>query len=93
MTAIDYLNYDLYKLFDSSSILSANDLNVAYKTLAHKYHPDKGGNEKDFNLIKEVFQWLKDPVNKIKYDDMYVSKRNVFKTNYLENVTVKIETD
>lgn len=31
----------------------------AYRAKAMKHHPDKGGNNKDFNTVKTAYDWLR----------------------------------
>jgi len=39
-----------------------------YRTLAQMHHPDKGGDEEMFKLIKEAYEILSDPVRRKQYD-------------------------
>lgn len=40
----------------------------AYRRLARKYHPDKGGSEADFRKIQEAYQILNDPEKRSLFD-------------------------
>ncbi len=48
---------------------SADEIKKAYRTLAHKHHPDKkGGNEARFKEVNEAYQVLSDSEKKSRYD-------------------------
>ena len=57
---------DLYKLLGVDKNVDNNTLKKAYRKLAMKYHPDKGGDEKKFKDISEAYEILSDP-NKRKF--------------------------
>ncbi len=38
---------DFYEVLGVSQDASQDDIKKAYRKLAHKYHPDKGGDEKN----------------------------------------------
>jgi DnaJ family protein A protein 2 len=48
--------------------VSQEDLKKAYRGLARKHHPDKGGNPDDFKKINEAFETLSDQDKRIHYD-------------------------
>ena len=61
-----------HKKFFTDELLNwKKDIIKAYRQLAKVYHPDKGGNEDDFNFILDAYQTLKDPVKKRSYDRGY----------------------
>lgn len=47
---------------------SAEEIKSAYRKLAMKHHPDRGGNEKMFQKITEAYETLIDPNKKDEYD-------------------------
>ena len=60
---------DFYKTLGIEKGASAEEIKKAYRTLAHKYHPDKaGGNETKFKEINEAYQILSDPQKRAQYD-------------------------
>lgn len=48
---------------------SLDEVKRAYRALALKHHPDRGGKTEDFQLIQRAYEVLSDPVKKAKYDD------------------------
>ena len=59
---------DYYKILGVSKDASLEEIKKAYYKLAHKYHPDKGGNEKKFKEINEAYQVLSDREKRAQYD-------------------------
>lgn len=59
---------DYYQILGISRDASQEEIKKAYRKLAHKYHPDKGGNEKKFKEINEAYQILSDKEKKSQYD-------------------------
>jgi molecular chaperone DnaJ len=60
---------DYYDILGVKKGASAEELQKAYRGLAHKYHPDKSsGDEKKFKEINEAYQVLKDPQKRSQYD-------------------------
>ena len=62
------MNKDYYKILGVSKSSSSEEIKKAYYKLAHKYHPDKGGDEKKFKEINEAYQILSDQDKKSQYD-------------------------
>lgn len=59
---------DYYKILGVSSNASSEEIKRAYYRLAHKYHPDKGGNEAKFKEINEAYKTLSDKEKRAQYD-------------------------
>ena len=59
---------DYYKRLGVDKSASPEELKRAYKKLAMKHHPDKGGDQKMFQEINEAYDTLKDPDKKAHYD-------------------------
>lgn len=59
---------DYYQILGVARSASPEDIKKAYYKLAHKYHPDKGGDEKKFKEINEAYQILSSQEKKAQYD-------------------------
>jgi len=62
---------DYYKALGVDKDASIDDIKKAYRKLAHKHHPDKGGgkeSEEKFKEINEAYQVLSDPAKRSQYD-------------------------
>ncbi len=59
---------DYYKVLGVDRGASEEDIKKAFRRLAHKYHPDKGGDEKKFKEINEAYQILSDKQKRAQYD-------------------------
>jgi len=59
---------DYYKILGVPRDASQEEIKRAFHRLAHKYHPDKGGDEKKFKEINEAYQVLSDPKKRAQYD-------------------------
>ena len=59
---------DYYQILGISKQAPQDEIKKAYRKLAHKYHPDKGGDEKKFKEINEAYQILSDQKKRSQYD-------------------------
>jgi len=59
---------DYYKILGVPRDASEEEIKKAYRKLAHKYHPDKGGDEKKFKEINEAYQVLSYKEKRAQYD-------------------------
>ena len=59
---------DYYKVLGVSRDASPEEIKKAYHKLAHKYHPDKGGDEKRFKELSEAYQILSNQEKRKTYD-------------------------
>lgn len=59
---------DYYKILGVSRTASQDEIKRAYRKLAHKYHPDKGGDEIRFKEINEAYGILSDGEKRTQYD-------------------------
>jgi len=59
---------DYYKILGVSRDASEEEIKKAFRKLAHKYHPDKGGDEKKFKEINEAYQVLSNKEKRAQYD-------------------------
>jgi len=59
---------DYYQILGVSKSASPEEIKKAYYKLAHKYHPDKGGDEKKFKEISEAYQVLSNKEKRTQYD-------------------------
>lgn len=59
---------DYYKILGVERSANDKDIKSAFYKLAHKHHPDKGGDEKKFKEINEAYQVLSDKQKRAQYD-------------------------
>ncbi|MBI2643962.1 MAG: molecular chaperone DnaJ [Candidatus Wildermuthbacteria bacterium] len=59
---------DYYRILGVSKDASEEDIKSAYRKLAHKYHPDKGGDGEHFKEINEAYHILSDRDKRAQYD-------------------------
>jgi curved DNA-binding protein len=55
---------DYYSKLGVNRNASADEIKKAYRSMAMKYHPDRGGDEKKFKEIEEAYRTLSDPQKK-----------------------------
>lgn len=59
---------DYYKILGVSPDATEDDIKKAFYKLAHKYHPDKGGDEAKFKEANEAYQILSNKEKRAQYD-------------------------
>lgn len=59
---------DLYSILQLSKNATEHDIKKAYKKLAQKHHPDKGGDEEKFKEIQHAYEILKNSEKRQIYD-------------------------
>ena len=59
---------DYYKILGVARDANVNEIKTAYRKLAHKYHPDKGGDAEKFKEINEAYQVLSNQEKRSQYD-------------------------
>lgn len=67
---------DYYQILGVSKDSSQDDIKVAYKKLAMKYHPDKGGNTEHLSQINQAYETLKDTEKRKNYDKKFSLKED-----------------
>jgi molecular chaperone DnaJ len=73
---------DYYEILGVSREASKEDIKKAYYKLAHKYHPDKGGDEKKFKEISEAYHVLSDETKRSNYDRFGQADTAGFESNW-----------
>ncbi len=68
---------DYYEILGITKNASQDEIKKAFHRLAHKYHPDKGGDEKKFKEINEAYQVLSDAQKRAQYDQFGTGFENM----------------
>lgn len=58
-----------YKILDLPTSASNDEIRKKYKSLAQLHHPDRGGDEELFKLVKQAYEILSDPDRRKQYDE------------------------
>ena len=60
---------DYYETLGVNHTTTPDGIKKAYKKLASKHHPDKGGDEEEFKKIQQAYETLSNPEKKQQYDN------------------------
>lgn len=69
------MNY--YEILGVNEGASQDDIKKAYKKLAMKHHPDRGGDEKKFQEISQAYDTIGDPSKRQQYDHERLHKPHI----------------
>ena len=76
---------DYYKILGIQRSATLEDIKKAYRSLAHKHHPDKGGDENKFKEVGEAYQVLSDETKKqLARINEYLERNNALKERLKE---------
>jgi len=62
------MSTNYYTILGIEKSASEKEVKTAFRKLAHKHHPDKGGDEKKFKEINEAYQTLSKSDKRKQYD-------------------------
>lgn len=68
MTEDNETSQDYYGVLGIERNADTTEIKTAYKKMAIKHHPDKGGDENDFKRVSEAYEVLSDPEKRRMYD-------------------------
>lgn len=60
---------DYYETLGVNHTTTSQDIKNAYRKLASKHHPDKGGDAEEFKKVQKAYDVLSDPQKKHEYDN------------------------
>lgn len=68
---------NLYAILEITKTANDSEIKKAYKRLALKYHPDKGGDSEKFKKISDAYTILSDKIKRQEYDNRDNIKNNM----------------
>ncbi|MFA5382832.1 MAG: molecular chaperone DnaJ [Candidatus Micrarchaeia archaeon] len=87
------MSKDYYNVLGVSKDASAEEIKKAYRKLAMKHHPDKGGDQEKFKELSEAYAVLSDPQKKQMYDTygdegfhQQFSQEDIFRNSNFEDI-------
>jgi curved DNA-binding protein len=60
---------DYYNILGIPKTADAEEIKKAYRRLAAKHHPDRGGDTAEFQKVEEAYRTLSDPQTRAEYDN------------------------
>ncbi len=60
-----------YALLGLTPVASSTQIQFAYRRLAARVHPDRGGDAQRFSLVRESYEMLIDPLRRKEWDDTH----------------------
>ena len=63
-----------YQTLGVSPKAEAQEIKSAFRVLAVKHHPDKGGDARLFAVVQEAYAVLSDPARRVEYDGSLKSR-------------------
>lgn len=89
---------NLYDILGISKDVNIEEIKKAYKDIAKRVHPDKGGNTDDFLKVKLAYDILSDTVKRESYDKTgYIDPRLLSEESYaldiIKNIVIKLIND
>ena len=60
---------DYYKILGVDRNATPDEIKKAYRKMAAKHHPDRGGSTEEFQKIEEAYRNLSDPQLKFQHDN------------------------
>ena len=77
---------DYYKTLGINKGASPEEIKRAYRDLAKKHHPDRGGDANTFKQINEAYDTLKDPAKKQQYDNPQTQRQYQYNTQNMNDM-------
>ena len=86
---------DYYQILGVQRSATPDEIKKAFKKLASKHHPDKGGDKAEFQRIQEAYGVLGDPQKRAQYDRPrpHININGINMNNRLFDIFFLIETD